>query len=192
MQEINEKSKLIVISGSSGVGKGTVIEGFLKRNSTYCLSISYTTREKRTGERDGVNYFFISEKEFLESIKNNEFLEWAKFSEHYYGTKKAYVEKKLSENKNLILEIDTQGALQIKEKMPQAILIFIAPPSYQDLEFRLRNRNTESEEAILKRLDFVKFEMQNSEKFDYRIINDTVENTINELEKFIKTVKDYD
>lgn len=191
MQNSNTQSKLIVISGSSGVGKGTVIEGFLKKNPSYSLSISYTTRKKREGEKDGVNYFYISEEEFLESIKNDDFLEWAKFSGNYYGTKKTFVQKQLNENKNLILEIDTQGALQIKDKMPQAILIFIAPPSYQDLELRLRKRNTESEDAILKRLNFVKLEIQNSEKFDYRIVNDKLEETINELERLINTKRDY-
>lgn len=183
----NEKKKLFVISGSSGVGKGTVIKGFLERNPDFSLSISYTTREKREGEIDGVNYFFVSKEEFENSIKNDEFLEWAEFSGNYYGTKKSFVEEILGKNKNLILEIDTQGALQVKEKMSAAVLIFIAPPSYQDLEFRLRNRKTESEEAIAKRLDFVKLEIRNSESFDYIIVNDILENAIKELEKIINT-----
>lgn len=182
----SETNKLIVISGSSGVGKGTVIKGLLERNTNFSLSISYTTREKREGEVEGVNYFYISKEEFRKSIENNEFLEYAEFSENYYGTKRSFVEKTLNSNKNLILEIETQGALQIKEKMPEAVLIFIEPPSYQDLEFRLRNRNTESEEAIAKRLDFVKLEMRNSEFYDYKIMNDTIENAISELERIIK------
>ena len=187
MQNMTEKKKLFVISGSSGVGKGTVIKGVLKRNPSFSLSISYTTREKREGEVEGVNYFYVSKENFLNSIQNNEFLEWAEFSGNYYGTKREFVQKCLCENGDLILEIETQGAMQVKDKMPEAILIFIAPPSYQDLEFRLRNRKTESEEAIAKRLDFVKFELQNSERFDYRIINDKVEDTILELERIIKT-----
>lgn len=187
----NEKKKLFVISGSSGVGKGTVIKGFLEKNPGFNLSISYTTRGKRDGEVEGVNYFFVSKEEFLNGIENNEFLEWAEFSGNYYGTKKMFVEKSLNEGKDLILEIETQGALQVKEKMPEAVLIFIAPPSYQDLEFRLRNRNTESEEAIAKRLDFVKMEMQNSQRYDYRIINDRLEDAIIELEKIIKTERLY-
>lgn len=183
--------KLFVVSGSSGVGKGTVIEGFLKRNPEFKLSISYTTREKREGELEGVNYFYVTKEEFVQSIENDEFLEWAEFSGNCYGTKREYVDKKLRENKDLLLEIDTQGALQIKEKMPEAVLIFIAPPSYQDLEYRLRNRNTESEEAIAKRLDFVKLEMQNSERFDYRIVNDRLEDTIISFEQIIKNERDY-
>ncbi len=186
MQNSNGTKKLFVISGSSGVGKGTVIEGFLKRNPDFNLSISYTTRSEREGEVDGVNYFFVSKEDFKKSIENNEFLEWAKFSENYYGTKREFVQKSLAKNKDLLLEIDTQGALQLKEKMPAAVLIFIAPPSYQDLEFRLRNRNTESEDAIEKRLDFVKIELKNSEHFDYRIVNDKIEDTITELERIIK------
>lgn len=186
MQNLETNKKLIVISGSSGVGKGTVINGFLERNPNFSLSISCTTREKREGEVEGVNYFYVSKDEFKQSLKNDEFLEWAEFSDNCYGTKKAFVQKCLRKNKNLILEIDTQGALQVKEKMSEAVLIFIAPPSYQDLEFRLRNRKTESEEAISKRLDFVKLEIKNSEFFDYRIINDTVESTILELERIIK------
>lgn len=185
MQKSGNK-KLFVISGSSGVGKGTVLKGFLERNPEFKLSISYTTRGKRDGEIDGVNYFFTSIDEFKKSIDNDEFLEWATFSGNYYGTKREFIEKSLAKNRDLILEIDTQGALQIKEKMPDAVLIFIAPPSYQDLEFRLRNRNTESEEAISKRLDFVKIEIENSEHFDYRVINDKVENAITEIEKIVK------
>ncbi len=181
----DNNKKLFVISGSSGVGKGTVIEGFLKRNPNFKLSISCTTRGKREGEAEGANYFYLSKDEFSESLKNGEFLEWAEFSDNFYGTKKEYVERKLAQNKDLILEIDTQGALQVKEKMPNAVLIFIEPPSYDDLEFRLRNRNTESEEAILKRLKVVHQEIENSNKFNYKIINDTVENAITKLEEII-------
>lgn len=187
----NSKNKLFVISGSSGVGKGTVIKGFLQRNPEFGLSISYTTRAMRESEVDGVNYFFISKEEFLQGVENGEFLEWAEFSENYYGTKKSFVQKSLNEGKDLILEIETQGALQIKEKMPESVLIFIAPPSYQDLEFRLRNRQTESEEAIQKRLDFVKMEIENSQYYDYKIVNDELDDAIIELEKIIKTERLY-
>lgn len=187
----NLKKKLFVISGSSGVGKGTVIKGFLEKNPDFKLSISYTTRAKRESEINGVNYFFVSKEEFLQGVTNDEFLEWAEFSENYYGTKKSFVQKCLSEGKNLILEIETQGALQIKEKMPEAVLIFIAPPSYQDLEFRLRNRQTESEEAIQKRLDFVKMEIKNSQHYDYKIVNDELDDAIIELERIIKTERLY-
>lgn len=191
MENCIKNKRLYVISGSSGVGKGTVINGFLKKNPQFGLSISYTTRQIREGEQDGVNYFYISKEDFKKCVENNEFLEWAEFSGNCYGTKKEYVQECLAAGKDLILEIDTQGALQIKEKMPSAVLIFIEPPSYQDLETRLRNRNTESEEAIAKRLDFVKLEMKNAEKFDYRIVNDQIDRAVSELEKIITTERSY-
>lgn len=182
----NSKNKLFVISGSSGVGKSTVIKGFLERHQDFVFSVSCTTRPIREGEKDGVNYFYVSKEEFKNSIENDEFLEWAEFSDNFYGTKKEFVKNILAQNKNLILDIDTQGALQVKQKMPEAVLIFIAPPSYQDLEYRLRSRNTESEEAIAKRLDFVKLEIENSKYYDYIVINDELHHAISELERIIK------
>ncbi len=181
----NSKAKLLVISGSSGVGKGTVIKSLLGKCSNINLSISCTTRKPRPGEIDGVNYFFLSKDEFQESIDNNDFLEWAEFSENFYGTRKSYIEKCLNNNQNVLLEIETQGALQVKAKMPEAVLIFIAPPSIEELEARLRGRHTETEEAIQKRLNFVKLEMENSKKYDYIVVNDTVENAVNKIIEII-------
>ena len=174
-----------VISGSSGVGKGTVIKEFLRRNPNFRLSISCTTRGMREGEVDGVNYFFLNREEFQNCIKNNEFLEWAEFSGNFYGTKREFVEKCLENDENLILEIDTKGALQVQSLMDNAVLIFIAPPSVQELEKRLRGRHTETEEAIQKRLNSIKWEIENSKHFDYKKINDTVENAVKELERII-------
>ncbi len=176
-------SKLYVISGSSGVGKGTVIKAFLTKHPEYKLSISCTTRGIRAGEIDGVNYFFLTNDEFNECIKNNEFLEWAEFSGNRYGAKKSFVEDCLKNGESLILEIDTKGALNVKSIMPDAVLIFIAPPSLDELEARLRGRGTETEDAIQKRLASIRLEIKNSKKFDYTIINDTVENAVEELEK---------
>lgn len=180
------KSKLFVISGSSGVGKGTVINGFLKRNPEFKLSISCTTRHPREGEVDGVNYFFLTEDEFKQSVQNGEFLEYAEFAQNHYGTKQAFVDKCLNSGVNLILEIDTTGALNVKEKMPDAVLIFIAPPSIEELEYRLRNRHTEDEATIQKRLSAVKLELERAEKYDYKVINDELENAIISLENIIK------
>lgn len=176
-------SKLFVISGSSGVGKGTVIKEFLKKHPEIKLSVSCTTRSPREGEVHGINYFFLTRDEFKACIERDEFLEWAEFSGNMYGTQKAYVEKKLAEGKNLILEIDTQGALNVKKIMPEAQLIFILPPSKEELEARLRGRHTETEEAIQKRLQTVKSEMENSKHFDFQIINDSIENAVVNLEK---------
>ena len=161
------------------MGKGTVIEGFLKRNPEFSLSISCTTRTMRAGELDGVNYFFLSREEFETAVKNDEFLEWAEFAGNLYGTRRENI------CENTILEIDTQGALQVKAQMPEAVLIFIYPPSLEDLESRLRGRGTEDEETIQKRLDFVKNELELAKQFDFQIVNDTVENTIAQLEHVI-------
>ena len=177
--------KLFVISGSSGVGKGTVIKEFLRKHPDFRLSISCTTRGKREGEEHGVNYFFLTQDEFKNCIANDEFLEWAEFSGNHYGTKKAFVEECLNNGENLILEIDTKGALNVKSIMPEAELIFIAPPSIKELEARLRGRHTETEEAIQKRLASIKLEMENSKKFDHKVVNDTVENAVKQLEDII-------
>lgn len=179
-------SKLFVISGSSGVGKGTVIKEFLKRNPDFKLSVSCTTRKPREGEVHGKNYFFLSREEFEACIKRNEFLEWAEFSGNLYGTQRPYIEEKLAQGKNLILEIDTKGALNVKKIIPEAILIFILPPSFEELEARLRGRHTETEEAIQKRLESTKLELENSKIFDYQIVNDSIENAVNCLEKIMK------
>lgn len=179
------KKKLFVISGSSGVGKGTVLKGFLNKNPNFMLSISCTTRTPRTGEKDGVNYFFLSKEEFQNCIDNDKFLEWAEFAGNRYGTKKKYINQCLDEGKDIILEIDTQGALQVKKQMPEAVLIFICPPSIEAFENRLRGRHTEDEATIQKRLHEVKTELERSENFDYKVINDDLEKAIAELEKVI-------
>lgn len=177
--------KLYVISGSSGVGKGTVIKQFLNSNPDFMLSVSCTTRMPREGEIDGVNYFFISKDEFQKCADEGKFLEWAEFAGNFYGTKKKYINKCLDEGKNIILEIDTKGALQVKKQMRNAVLIFIAPPSVKALENRLRGRHTEDENAIQKRLDEVKEEFERAKNFDYIIINDDLEKTVCQLENII-------
>lgn len=186
---MNKKGLLYVISGSSGVGKGTLLKLFLEQNKNVKLSVSCTTRKPRPQEVDGVNYFFVSEEEFNKSVENNEFLEWAVFSGNHYGTKKSFVEKTLNNGNDLILEIDTQGAMQIKEKYEDAILIFILPPSREVLENRLRNRHTETEDAIQKRLAFVDKEIEISKKFDYTVVNDNLEQAVADLENIFKQKK---
>lgn len=176
--------KLFVISGCSGVGKGTIIKEFMNRNkANFMLSVSCTTRKPRVGEIDGVNYFFLTKEEFEKNISEDKFLEYAQFAGNYYGTKKKYIKQKFEEGYNIILEIETQGALQVKQKMPEAVLIFIAPPSFEELEKRLRGRNTEDEETIQKRLHEVKVELQRSKSYDYTVLNDSVERAVSEIEK---------
>ena len=177
--------KLFVISGSSGVGKGTVIKSFLSKHPEFKLSISCTTRQKREGEVHGENYFFLSQDEFKQCIDNDEFLEWAEFSGNFYGTKKDFVKNCISKGENIILEIDTKGALNVKKLIPEAHLIFIMPPSIDELEARLRGRHTETEESIQKRLSSIKSEIENSKLYDYKVINDTVENAVKQIESII-------
>jgi guanylate kinase len=177
------KGKLYIIAGCSGVGKGTLLALFLKKNPQIKLSISATTRLPREGEKDGVNYFFVSKEEFKQSVKNNEFLEWAEFSGNFYGTKKSFVEKTLNKGIDLILEIEVQGAKQVKEKMSDAISIFIMPPSFKELEARLRGRHTESEEAIEKRLHEAKREIEAGKMFDYQITNDNLDEALKNLQR---------
>ncbi len=185
MNKNSDTKKLFVISGSSGVGKGTVLKGFLEKNPNFMLSISCTTRAPRKGEVDGVNYFFLTKEEFQNCIDNDKFLEWAEFAGNRYGTKKKYIQQCLAEGKDIILEIDTQGALQVKKKMPEAVLIFICPPSIEALENRLRGRHTEDEATIQKRLQEVKTELERAENFDYKVINDDLDKAIADLEKII-------
>lgn len=191
--------KLFVISGCSGVGKGTVINEFLKRNADeFILSVSCTTRKPRPGEVDGINYFFLTNEEFEKNINEDKFLEYANFAGNYYGTKKKYINQKFEQGYNIILEIETQGALKVKSQMPEAILIFIAPPGLntntgeisgglKELENRLRKRHTEDEETIQKRLAQAKTELERSKNYDYIVINDNLEKAIEEIEEIVKT-----
>lgn len=180
-----KKGKLFVISGSSGVGKGTLLKALLNQHPDIKLSISATTRFPRPGEEDGVNYFFTTKDLFEKAVKNHEFLEYAQFNNNYYGTKQAYVEKTLTKGENIILEIETKGALQIKSKLPDTVLIFIMPPSLEELEKRLRGRNTEDEEAIQNRLNEAFREIECSKSYDYKVVNDELESALQELEKII-------
>lgn len=180
--------KLFVISGCSGVGKGTVLKEFMARNTEdFMLSVSCTTRKPRPGEVDGINYFFMPVEEFQDCIKKDKFLEYAQFAGNYYGTKQKYINQKFAEGLNIILEIETQGALQVKKKMPEAVLIFIAPPSVEELEHRLRGRHTEDEETIKKRLDLVKVELERSKQYDYIVVNDDLERAVSEIENIARS-----
>jgi len=185
MPDNSKKGNIFVISGPSGVGKGTLLKMLLTKHPEISLSISATTRTPRQDEVQGENYFFVTKEKFEESIEKGEFLEWAKFADNYYGTYKKTVEKALSEGKNLALEIDVQGAMQIKEKMPEAILIFVSPPSIEELASRLKGRNTETEEVIQKRLSIAESEFKKKKYFDFEIINDNLDITLEELTNIV-------
>ena len=181
--------KLFVISGCTGVGKGTVLKEFMARNSDdFMLSVSCTTRKPRVGEVDGVNYFFLTHEEFEKAVQEDKFLEHAQFAGNFYGTKKKFIKQKFEEGLNIILEIETQGALQVKSKMPEAVLIFIAPPGQgvDELEKRLRGRNTEDEETIQRRLAEAKVELERAKQYDYVVVNDDLERAINEVEEITR------
>jgi len=183
------RGTLLVLSGPSGSGKGTIVKGYTDQNDNVFVSISATTRNPREGERYGVNYFYMTEDEFKEKIAEGGFLEYAFFCDHYYGTPKEQVFERLERGEDVILEIDVQGALQIKGNCPEAVLVFTAPPSYAVLKERLTNRGTESENVIKQRLSMAAGEFQMVDRYDYIIINDGLEEAISELEAIFKAEK---
>ena len=185
---MNSKGILTVISGFSGSGKGTVVKHLCERYN-YALSVSATTRDPRKGEIDGVHYFFKTVEEFENMIANDEFLEHAGYVNNMYGTPKRYVLDKLNAGENVILEIEMQGGLQIKEKYPDAVLIFMAPPSDNTLKKRLVDRNTEEQDVINKRLARAAEEIDYIDKYDYLVINDELETCINDIQRIVTSEK---
>lgn len=183
------KGKIMVLTGPSGVGKGTIISSILKNLEDIVLSISATTRKPRPGEQDGVQYYFKTVDEFKKLIDSDKMLEWAQFADNYYGTLYSSVEKELELGNDVVLEIDVQGALQVKSKLPDAILVFICPPSFEELKHRLVNRQTESSEVIEKRLNIAKSELDMAEKFDYQIVNDKLDIAIKDLQNLILRIR---
>ncbi|CCW35606.1 guanylate kinase [Chthonomonas calidirosea] len=169
------RGNLLVVSGPSGVGKDTLIEKVLNQTPGVVRSISATTRPPREGERDGQDYFFLSSQQFEEAIKEGKFLEYARYGSYYYGTPRAPVEQQLQQGLDVVLKIEVQGALQVKRLFADAILIFIAPPSLQELRRRLTQRGTESEERIEERLRIALEELAAWPRYDYYVVNDFVE-----------------
>lgn len=173
---MSSKGLLIVLSGPSGVGKGTILKEVMKDESLkLAFSVSMTTRAKREGEVDGVNYFYVTRDEFEQAVRDGKMLEYAEFVGNYYGTPLEYVEKLRNEGTNVILEIEVQGCLQVQEKEPDALTIFIVPPSMEELENRIRGRKTEAEEIIQQRLAKAESEMEMLNKYKYVVCNDDVE-----------------
>lgn len=184
-----ERGSLIVVSGPSGCGKGTVIQEFLKSHNDAWLSISCTSREPRPGDVPNESYFFISREEFEEKIKNGEFLEYAEYNKNYYGTPKEHIEEKLAKGIDVILEIEVQGALKVKELVPEAICIFIMPPSMKELKKRLVGRGTESKEKVLGRFKTAYQEINNVTRYNYVVTNDAVENAVAKMSAILLSEK---
>ena len=185
---MDKNGLLVIVSGPSGAGKGTVVSELIKYNN-YALSTSVTTRTARNGEIDGVHYFFRSNQEFEKMIEENQLLEYAKFCEHYYGTPIFYVEEQLKKGKNVILEIEVQGALQVKEKFKDAILIFLTPPNIMELKKRLEKRATETKEKIDMRMKRAKEEIKLINKYDYIVINNVVSEAVLDIDNIVNTEK---
>lgn len=182
---MNEKGKLIVISGPSGAGKSTVVFKAIENRQDVCFSISVTTRKPRPNEVDGKEYFFVDLERFREMIENDELLEHAEYVANSYGTPRAYVENKLESGMNVLLDIEVQGARQIHEKMPEAVMIFIVPPSMEELKRRLENRGTETQRAIDCRLMRAREECKEADFYDYIIINDDADKAAAEFSAII-------
>ena len=178
---------LIVLSGFSGSGKGTIMKELMKRYpNQYALSVSATTRDPRPGETDGIEYFFKTTEQFEEMIAHDQLIEYAKYVDHYYGTPKAYVMEQLSAGRDVILEIEIQGALKVKEKFPETLLLFVTPPSAQELKKRLTERGTEDAEVIESRLSRAVEEAQGIEAYDYLIINDKLDECLEVVHSIIR------
>ena len=179
------KGVLTVVSGFSGAGKGTVMKRLIHKYDDYALSISVTTRNPREGERDGIEYFFKTKEEVEAMIENDEFLEYARYVDNYYGTPRFYVEEMLAKGKNVILEIEIQGAMQIKAKNQEAVLVFVTPPSFEELRNRLIGRGTETADVIESRLKRASEEAEGMPSYDYILVNDQVEDCVDRLHQII-------
>lgn len=182
---MSNKGILIVISGPSGAGKGTICKALLEKHDDLFLSVSATTREPRKGEVNGVNYYFLTKDEFKSKIEEGDFLEWAEVYGNYYGTPKSKVQEMIDSGKNVILEIDIQGALKVKENSTEGVFIFILPPSMEELKYRITNRGTETPESLLERFNSAYKEINYISKYNYGVVNDTVDAAVMKIENIL-------
>ncbi len=182
----NSKGILFIVSAPSGTGKTTIVKRILAEIPDIVFSVSATTRRMRDNEKNGVDYFFLTEEEFRKKIESDEFTEWEKFYDYYYGTFKKYINENLNNGKNVLLEIDVKGALAIKEKYPDSVLIYIVPPSFEELKIRLKNRQTEDEVDYQKRIERAELELRHKDKFDYFVDNLEIEKAVSDLKSLIE------
>lgn len=183
---MGERGILIVVSGFSGAGKGTVMKEIMGRYGNYALSISATTRKPRPGEEEGREYFFKTVEEFEKMIAKDQLIEYARYVDNYYGTPRAYVEEQLEAGKDVILEIEIQGALKVKEKFPETLLLFVTPPTAKELRCRLKGRGTETEDVIDFRMNRAKEEAEGMNRYDYLIVNDVLEECVEQVHRIIQ------
>ena len=188
---MSDKGKLFILSAPSGAGKTSLVKALVDSNPTVVVSVSHTTRDKRPGEVDGENYFFTSYKEFLQMIKNNDFLEYAKVFDHFYGTSISSVEQQLDQGLKVILEIDWQGAQQVRERIQGTQSIFILPPSKQELQARLRGRGQDSEEIIARRMRDAESEISHYDEFDHIVLNDDFGQALQDLTALVVEEGEY-
>lgn len=185
MNKLKQQGQLIVLSGPSGVGKSTVIAELLGQRDSIYFSVSYTTRRPRVGEQDGVNYNFVTREEFERMIADQELLEYAEYVNHYYGTSLKLIREKLDAGIDVLLDIEVQGAAKVKKRCPEAIFIFIIPPSFEELSRRLHRRNTDSEDVITGRLEKARTEFREIPGYDYLVINDKVSHAVSEIDAIL-------
>ncbi|MCX7956661.1 MAG: guanylate kinase [Endomicrobia bacterium] len=185
----NKKGNIIVISGPSGSGKTTICKKLIEKNFDLVFSISYTTRPKKPQEQDGKDYFFVSTEKFVKMIKQKGFVEWAKVHNHYYGTPKKNIFDIINKGKNVLLDIDVQGGKNIKKMFPDSVLIFVLPPSWQELKHRIINRKRDTDKEISLRLKNAVKELKYLKFYDYLVINDSLENTVETISKIISISK---
>lgn len=186
---MDRKGILLIVSGFAGSGKGTLMGELTSRYDNYALSISATTRSPRVGEVDGQHYFFVEKSKFESMIENGELLEYACYVNNYYGTPRAFVEKKLNEGKDVILEIETQGALKVKEQFPDALLLFVLPPTVSEVYKRLKKRGTENEEVIRKRMERGEQEARDILAYDFLVVNDDLDECVKRLHYTVQSAK---
>lgn len=186
---MNTKGHLVIISGFSGAGKGTMVQKLIKEYDNFALSVSMTTRSPRVGEVDGVHYHFVSDAEFEKRIAENGMIEYAGYCSHYYGTPRAFVEEQMDQGKDVILEIEIQGAMKVRAQYPDALLLFVMPPSAKTLKDRLVGRGTETKEVIMQRLKRALEESEGIEQYDYIVVNDDLDEAVKKVNTIVEAAK---
>ena len=189
MNSLHKRGVLIILSGPSGAGKGTICKALLEKSDNLFLSVSATTRKPRAGELDGINYHFISKEDFKDRIAQDGFIEYAEVYGNFYGTPQANVEQMLEDGKDVILEIDIQGALKVKERVKDGVFIFILPPSMEELKARIIKRGSETEESLMTRFKSAYQEINYISKYNYAVVNDTVDSAVKKIESIIQAEK---